>query len=221
MPTSHYFSRYYGVTRDVSKAKVRCKWAVFDNFPMMPFGPCPTPPGPRFNTKLRSFKRRGLHYRRPLTKALWQLIVLVKITCFELIDYYLTWVPKWRSALTHTTPESLWSSFFQAHSFQFMCKASRGVPLSPLSPRCPFCPVEPWIPGSPFAPFFPSAPRAPGCPSLLWLHLDQVPQGFWDARQVCPHPCLSAIITRWTRKNRLPKREKSMTHLSNFRWPII
>ena len=48
MPISHYFSRYfYGVTRDVNRAKVRCKWAVFDFFPMMPFGPCPTPPGHR------------------------------------------------------------------------------------------------------------------------------------------------------------------------------
>ena len=46
MPISHYFSRYfYGVTRDVNKAKVRCKWAVFDFFLMMPFGPCPTPSG--------------------------------------------------------------------------------------------------------------------------------------------------------------------------------
>ena len=45
MPISHYFSRYfYGVTRDVNRAKVRYKWAVFDFFPMMPFGPCPTPP---------------------------------------------------------------------------------------------------------------------------------------------------------------------------------
>ena len=33
MPISHYFSRYfYGVTRDVNRAKVRCKWAVFDFF---------------------------------------------------------------------------------------------------------------------------------------------------------------------------------------------
>ena len=46
MPISHYFSRYfYGVKRDVNKAKVRCKLAVFDFFPMMLFGPCPTPPG--------------------------------------------------------------------------------------------------------------------------------------------------------------------------------
>ena len=34
MSISHYFSRYfYGVTRDVKKAKVRCKWAVFDFSP--------------------------------------------------------------------------------------------------------------------------------------------------------------------------------------------
>ena len=45
MPISHYFSRYfYGVTRDVNGAKVKFKWAVFDVFPMMPFGPCPTSP---------------------------------------------------------------------------------------------------------------------------------------------------------------------------------
>ena len=45
MPISHYFSRYfYGVTRDVNRAKVGCKWAIFDFFPMMPFGPCRTPP---------------------------------------------------------------------------------------------------------------------------------------------------------------------------------
>ena len=55
-------------------------------------------------------------------------------------------------------------SFFQAHSFQIMCEASRGVPLSPLSPRSPFWPGEPWIPGSPFAPFFPSAPLGPWVP---------------------------------------------------------
>ena len=55
-------------------------------------------------------------------------------------------------------------SFFQAHSFQFKCEASRGVPLSPLSPHSPFCPAEPWIPVSPFAPFFPSAPRGPWVP---------------------------------------------------------
>ena len=37
MPLSHYFSRYfYGVTRDVNKAKVRCKWAVFDFSPWCP-----------------------------------------------------------------------------------------------------------------------------------------------------------------------------------------
>ena len=63
--------------------------------------------------------------------------------------------------LTYISPESLSSSFFQAHSFQFMCEDSRGVPLSPLSPCCPFWPAGPWIPVSPFTPFFPSAP---GCP---------------------------------------------------------
>ena len=48
MPISNYFSRYfYGVTRDVNNAQVRCKWAVFDFFPMMLFGPCPTPPATR------------------------------------------------------------------------------------------------------------------------------------------------------------------------------
>ena len=54
MPISHYFSRYfYGVTRDVNKANVRCKWAVFDFFRMMPFGPCPTPPASRLSTFLK------------------------------------------------------------------------------------------------------------------------------------------------------------------------
>ena len=82
------------------------------------------------------------------------------------IEYYLTWVTKWRSALTYISPESVSYSLFafQAHSFQFMCEASRGVPLSPLSPRCPFCPVEPWVPGSPFVPLFPPAPRDPWFP---------------------------------------------------------
>ena len=87
-----------------------------------------------------------------------------EIACFELIEYYLTVVTKWRSALTYISPESVEYSFFQAHSFQFVYAASRGIPLSPLSPRCPFCPGEPWIPGSPFAPFFPSAPRGPWVP---------------------------------------------------------
>ena len=77
--------------------------------------------------------------------------------------------------LTYISPESLPSPFFHAHSFQFMCEDSRGVPLSPLSPRFPFWPVGPWIPGSPFAPFFPSTPGGPwgpvfpGLPGLLWL----------------------------------------------------
>ena len=35
------------------------------------------------------------------------------------------------------------------------------------------------------------------------------PRGSWDACHVCPHPSLSAIITGWTRLNRLPNREKS------------
>ena len=34
------------------------------------------------------------------------------------------------------------------------------------------------------------------------------PRGSWDTCHVCPHPGLSTIITRWTRLNRLPKREK-------------
>ena len=122
-----------------------------------------------------------------------------EIACFELIEYYLTVVTKWRSALTYISPESVEYSFFQAHSFQFVCEASRGIPLSPLSPRCPFCPAEPWIPGSPFAPFFPS----------ISFILTRCPRGSWDACHVCPHPGLSAIITGWTRLKRLPKREKS------------
>ena len=88
----------------------------------------------------------------------------MKITCFKLIEYFLTRVTKWRSVLTYISPESLPSTFFQAHSFQFMCEASRDVPLSPLSPRCPFCPAEPWSPGSPFAPFFPPVPGGPWVP---------------------------------------------------------
>ena len=69
-----------------------------------------------------------------------------------------------RTYVYSISPESLSSPFFQAHSFQFMCEASRGIPLSPLSPRCPFCPAEPWIPASPFSPFFPSEPRGPWVP---------------------------------------------------------
>ena len=121
-----------------------------------------------------------------------------EIACFELIEYYLTVVTKWRSALTYISPESVEYSFFQAHSFQFVYAASRGIPLSPLSPRCPFCPAEPWIPGSPFAPFFPSISSI----------LTRCPRGSWDACHVCPHPGLSTIITRWTRLNMLQKREK-------------
>ena len=60
MPISHYFSRYfYGVTRDVNKAKVRCKWAVFDFFPIMPFGRSPTPPVPPPYWKTRRRWGRG------------------------------------------------------------------------------------------------------------------------------------------------------------------
>ena len=37
------------------------------------------------------------------------------------------------------------------------------------------------------------------------------PGGAWDTCHVCPHPGLSTIITRWTRLNRLQKRENLMT----------
>ena len=41
IPISHCF---YGMMRDVNRAKVRCKWAVFIFLPMKRFRPCPTPP---------------------------------------------------------------------------------------------------------------------------------------------------------------------------------
>ena len=87
-----------------------------------------------------------------------EFFVLRNLTVFFFL------VTQWYRSLTYISPESLPSAFFQAHSFQFVCEASRGVTLSPLSPRSPFCPAEPWIPGSPFAPFFPSAPRGPWVP---------------------------------------------------------
>ena len=83
----------------------------------------------------------------------------------ELVAYNLILVKKWRRSLTYISPEFLVSNLFQAHSYQFVCEASRGVPLSPLSPRSPFCPVEPWIPGSPSAPFFPPVTKE----TSVWL----------------------------------------------------
>ena len=125
-------------------------------------------------------------------------------------------------SLTYICPESVSWRLVQVHSFQFMCEA---VPLSPLSPRCPFCPAEPWIPGSPFAPFFPSAPRGPWVPVFPGLPRSPLapfrpgaPGGSWDTCHVCPHPGLSATITRWTRLNRLPKivKNKPLVALDSF-----
>ena len=44
------------------------------------------------------------------------------------------------------------------------------------------------------------------------------PRGSWDTCHVCPHPGLSAIITRWTRLNRLPKivKNKPLVALDSF-----
>ena len=46
------------------------------------------------------------------------------------------------------------------------------------------------------------------------------PRGSWDTCHVCPHPGLSAIITRWTRLRRLQKRKriknKLLEALDNF-----
>ena len=54
MPISHHFSRYfYGVTRDVNRGKVRCKWAVFDFSPWCPSDRVQHPLGRRItDTKL-------------------------------------------------------------------------------------------------------------------------------------------------------------------------
>ena len=117
--------------------------------------------------------------------AQWKSIILMNSSFWEIHQQYffIIVITQGYCSLTYINPESVPSSFFQAHSFQFMCEASGGDPLSPLSPGSPFCPAEPWIPGCPFAPFFPSAPGGPwvpffpGYPGLLWLHLDQVAQG--------------------------------------------
>ena len=99
----------------------------------------------------------------------WKSIILMNSSFWEIHQQYfiiiiIIIIAQGYCSLTYINPESLPSPFFQAHSFQFMCEASSGDPLSPLSPGSPFCPEEPWIPGSPFAPFFPSAPGGPWVP---------------------------------------------------------
>ena len=77
MPISHYFSRcFYGVTRDVNRAKVRCKWAVFYFFPMMPFGSFPTPPESR-TSSLRFFSAHaGMARLATLGSSIWGAILI-------------------------------------------------------------------------------------------------------------------------------------------------
>ena len=104
--------------------------------------------------------------------APWKSIILMNSSFWEIHQQYfiiiiiIIIIAQGYCSLTYINPESWWSVFFQAHSFQFMCEASRGVPLSPLSPGSPFLPAEPWIPGSPFAPFFPGGPWVPFFPGL-------------------------------------------------------
>ena len=135
MPISHYFCRYfYGVTRDVNKAKVRCKWAVFDFFPIMPFGPCPTPPDPKYwGSKLviiiigKTINTMGFHRpsrKRKFSSVICQSSVSIKrltSACwFEVRGIHCTskWIldriqilkipPHWRSVLYANTHVRTW-----------------------------------------------------------------------------------------------------------------
>ena len=137
---------------------------------------------------------------------------------------------KW---LTWISPVSLSSPFFQTHSFQFMYEASGGEPLSPLIVSLlsllagrtlnsrlslfSFLSVSTtWSLG----PIFPRAAQV-----SFGSISTRCPRGSWDACHVCPHPGLSAIITRRTRWNRLLKSNQSISRvweaalLSLFRPP--
>ena len=103
---------------------------------------------------------------------------------FDLIECFLTWVTQWRSALTYISPESV------PYSFSKRTPSSSCVkPVLPSHSR--LCILAALFvrrnPGSQALPLLlsfhqnhvvPGSQFSPGCPGLLWLHLDQVPQGF-------------------------------------------
>ena len=72
-----------------------------------------------------------------------------------------------------------------------------------LDPRLSFCPFLSISTTWSLGPSFPRAAQV-----SFGSITTRCPRGSWDACHVCPHPGLSAIITRWTRWNSLPKKRK-------------